>query len=397
MSFLSNIGGKNAETKKHILGLCINNNYSIAELSKELNTSIPTITKLLDELISDGFIEDMGKQAHSGGRRPSIYGLNPSIGYLVGVDVGRHTTALGIMDFKGRMIEFKEKISFHLDNNLECIERLSAIIRDFLREADIDLQDIITCGINLPGRVNSISGYSFTYYLGEDKSITDVLADMLKVPVFTENDSRAMTYGEYLQGVVTNEKNVLFLNATWGLGMGMILDGKLHYGKSGYSGEIGHFPMLSNNEICHCGKTGCLETGASGYAALRYICEMLEEGRSSTLSEKYNSGETIRTEDIIEAVLEEDVVAIEAIEMVGATLGRAIAGLINLFNPELVVIGGKLAATKEYLMLPTMSAINKYSLNIVNKDTSVKLTKLGNQAGVIGACLLSRSKLLGLV
>ena len=397
MSFLSNINGKNSETKKQILGLCINSNYSIAELSKELNSSIPTITKLVGELIEEGFIEDMGKQGTSGGRRPSIFGLNPSIGFLVGVDVGRHTTSIAITDFKGQIIEFKNKIQFNFENNIESLTTLSELIKDFVKEADIDMNQIITCGVNLTGRVNSFTGYSFTYFMGEDRSITDILSDLLDIPVFIENDSRAMTYGEYLNGVVTNEKNVLFLNATWGLGMGMILDGKLYYGKSGFSGEIGHFPMLSNNAICHCGKIGCLETGASGYAAQQYMCEMMKAGKSSILSEKYNNGETITTEDIIDAVNEEDVLAIEALETVGATLGKAIAGLINLFNPELVVIGGKLAQTKEYLMLPVVSAVNKYSLNIVNKDTSIKFSKLGNKAGVIGACLLSRSKILGLI
>ena len=215
--------------------------------------------------------------------------------------------------------------------------------------------------------------------------------------VFVENDSRAMTYGEYICGVGKNEKDMLFINVTWGLGMGMILNGKLLYGKSGFSGEIGHFPMLNNDQICQCGKRGCLETGASGYAAHRILMERLAEGRASILADKFHSGQEIMLEDILMAIEEEDVLAIEVIEEIGGVLGRAIAGIINVFNPELVVIGGKMAGAREYLMLPIKAAIQKHSLNIINKDTKIKTSRLGEKGGPIGACMLSRSKVLGLL
>jgi predicted NBD/HSP70 family sugar kinase len=179
--------------------------------------------------------------------------------------------------------------------------------------------------------------------------------------------------------------------------MGMILDGKLSYGKSGFSGEIGHFPLLNNDQICHCGKTGCLETGASGSAIHRIFIEKLREGRASLLSDKYNKDEEISLMDIINAVKEEDVLAIEVVEEIGTVLGRALAGRINIFNPELVVIGGIVAKAQEYLLLPVKSAIQKHSLNLVNKDTTIKFSKLGEKAGPIGACMLSRTKLLGLM
>jgi predicted NBD/HSP70 family sugar kinase len=223
------------------------------------------------------------------------------------------------------------------------------------------------------------------------------MEDELEAPVFVENDSRAMTYGEYICGVAGNEKNMLFINVSWGLGMGMIVDGKLSYGKSGYSGEIGHFPFMDNNQICHCGKTGCLETGASGSAIHRMFIEKLEEGRASVLAEAYRNGEKISLQDILNAVAEEDVLAIEIVEKTGATLGRAIAGLINIFNPELVVIGGIVSKAKDYLLLPVKSTIQKHSLNLVSKDTVIKFSKLGEKAGPIGACMLSRSRLLGLI
>ncbi|MBO5708358.1 MAG: ROK family transcriptional regulator [Bacteroidales bacterium] len=397
-SFLNNIGGKNAILKKQIIALCVNEgDYSIADLSKELNTSIPTITKLVGELIEEGFIVDMGKQGTNGGRRPSIYGLNPSAGYFVGIDVRKDSIGIAVTDFKGQITDAVSDVQFTLLNSEISLRELCETVKDYLGKSNIPTEKVRAYGINLTGRVNHETGYCFTYFIGEDRPIGAFMEDELEAPVFVENDSRAMTYGEYICGVAGNEKNMLFINVSWGLGMGMIVDGKLSYGKSGYSGEIGHFPFMDNNQICHCGKTGCLETGASGSAIHRMFIEKLEEGRASVLAEAYRNGEKISLQDILNAVAEEDVLAIEIVEKTGATLGRAIAGLINIFNPELVVIGGIVSKAKDYLLLPVKSTIQKHSLNLVSKDTVIKFSKLGEKAGPIGACMLSRSRLLGLI
>lgn len=397
-TFLSNIDGKNAILKKQIIALCINEgDYSIADLSKELNTSIPTITKLVGELIEEGFLVDMGKQGTNGGRRPSIYGLNPSAGYFVGTEVRRRSISIAVTNFKGQLLEYQEEVPFTLMNSEASFKELCSYILDMLGKVDMAPEDVLAYGFNLSGRVNNETGYCFSYFIGEDRPIASFLEDELKRPVYVENDSRAMTYGEYICGVANDEDDMLFINVSWGLGMGMVSDGKLSYGKSGFSGEIGHFPLLDNDQICHCGKTGCLETGASGSALHRIFMEKLAEGRASLLSDKHSEGKDITLDDILNAVNEEDVLAIEVVEEIGSVLGRAIAGLINIFNPELVVIGGIVSKVKEYLLLPIKSAIQKHSLNMVNKDTTIKFSKLGEKAGPIGACMLSRSKLLGLM
>ena len=389
---------KNSVLKQKMLGLCVNEgNYCIAEMSRELGTSIPTVTKLVGELIDEGFIEDMGKQGTNGGRRPSIYGLSPSAGYFVGTDVRKSHISIAVTNFRGQIIDYHEDIPYTLESTEKSFQNICAIIKANLDKIGIDAGKVKAYGFSLTGRVNNASGYSFSYFMGEDRPLATILEGELGAPVFIENDSRSMTYGEYLSGVCNNERNVLFLNVSWGLGMGMIMDGNLIYGKSGFSGEVGHFPFLNNNQICRCGKIGCLETEASGSAVHRKVLEKLQEGHQSMLSDKYNKGEEITLDDIMDALLEEDILAIETVEEVGNVLGRAIAGLINIFNPELVVIGGRMTAAKDYLSLPLKSAIKKHSLNIVNKDTTLKFSKLGKKGASVGACMLSRSKLLGLI
>lgn len=396
---LSNhLDGKNAILKQRILGLCINEgDFSLSDLSKELGTSIPTTTKLVEELLEDGLLEELGKQGTNGGRRPSIFGLNPGAGYFVGIDIRRQFISYAVTDFKGSLVAYHEQLPYTVQNSEDSFIGLCEFLKNSLTANKIDIEKVLAYGFNLTGRVNNETGYCFSYFLGEDKPIASIMERELDRPVFIENDSRAMTYGEYIEGVAKDEKNMLFVNVTWGLGMGMIVDGKLSYGKSGFSGEIGHFPLLENNQICHCGKTGCLETGASGSAAYRIFMAKLNEGRVSTLSERHANGEEIHLEDIIDAVGEEDMLAIEVVEEIGTVLGRAIAGLINIFNPELIVIGGNVADAKEYLLLPIKNSIQKHSLNIINNDTTIKLSKLGKRAGPIGSCMLSRSKLLGLI
>lgn len=397
-TFLSDIDSKNSVIKRQIIRLCIHNgNYSIADISKEINASVPTVTKLINELIEDGFMQDLGKQGTSGGRRPSIYGLNPGAGYFVGVDVARQHFHIALTDFKGDEISFIQDIPFVLEASAESFKALCRTVKETVAGHDIPWDKILSVGVSLSGRVNPEEGYSLTYFVSDDIPLKAIFQKELDVPVSIENDSRAMTYGEYLAGRHKNEKNMLFINLSWGLGMGMILDGKLYYGKSGYSGEIGHFPLLDNDRICRCGKVGCLETGASGTALYHMIKEQLQEGRTSCLSKKYKDGEKILLDDILEAVREEDVLAIEGIGKIGETLGRGIAGLINIFNPGLVIIGGRLIVGKDYLMYPIKTAVNKLSLNRVNSDTQIKFSSLGRKAASIGDCLIARGNLLGLM
>lgn len=142
-----------------------------------------------------------------------------------------------------------------------------------------------------------------------------------------------------MQGCVKGEKDIIFVNISWGLGIGIIIDGKVYTGKSGFSGEFGHVNVFDNEILCHCGKKGCLETEASGSALHRILLERIGSGESSILS-KRTAENPPTLDEIITAVNKEDLLCIEIVEEIGQKLGRQIAGLISIFNPELVIIGG---------------------------------------------------------
>lgn len=391
-------GSKNGSLKKEILCYYINNGENtLSDLGKKMNLSIPTVTKLVGELMDDGFVIDYGKQATSGGRRPNIYGLNNDSAYFVGVDIHRFHLNIGLINFNGVMIDTQMHIPYKEENSRAKFDELCGIINQYLNECPVAREKIMNVGINISGRVNIKSGHSYSFFYFDERPLTDVFEEKLKIKVSIDNNTRAMAYGEYLSGCVQGEQNIIYINIGWGLGLGIIIDGELYYGKSGYSGEFGHYPAFDNEILCHCGKKGCLETEVSGSYIYRSFMEKINEDTISILSKKYKKGEEITHKDVIEAALQDDMLAIELIEEVGATLGKATAGLINIFNPELLVIGGTVAKAGDYLLLPLRSAIKKYSLNLISSETPIKLSKLGDKAGITGACMLARSKTIGLI
>ncbi|ANE49995.1 ROK family protein [Flavisolibacter tropicus] len=390
---ISGVAFKNKTLKRAIINFLDNaGNATVAELNKEFNISTPKIITLVNELIHDGVIKDYGKVNSTGGRRASVYGLLAEAGFFIGVDIKRYCINIGLLDFKKNLVTIKENIPYKLENTPESFQALLKSIKQFISELPIRRNKILGIGINLSGRVNHASGYSYSYFHFQEEPLTSIIESELKIQTFLENDSRAMAYGEFCCGEVHSEKNVLYVNMDYGIGLGILIDGKIYYGKSGFSGEFGHIPFFNNEIICHCGKKGCLETEASGSALLRIFKEKVEAGTTSQLAKKYKHLDEIKLHDLIEAAYNEDMLCIDLIAQIGEKIGRGLGVLINLFNPELVILGGMLAKTGDYIRLPIKSALNKYSLSLVNNDSQLRISKLGEKAGVIGACLMARNK-----
>ena len=193
------------------------------------------------------------------------------------------------------MLELKMNIPYKFDNTPEALEELCKLIRNFIKQIKITPEKIMNICINISGRVNPESGYSFSMFNFSERPLAEVLTEKIGFPVCIDNDTRAMTYGEYMKGNVTGEKNIIFVNISWGLGIGIIIDGKIYTGKSGFSGEFGHVNVFDNEIICHCGKKGCLETEASGSAFHRIFLERIKNGETSILSNRLKEKNKPRT------------------------------------------------------------------------------------------------------
>ena len=376
-------GNKGALLRKRMISyLILHGNSTILELSKTLDLSVPTVTKMIDEMCQQGILNEFGKMETNEGRHPHLYGLNPEAAYFVGVDIKNSGVNLGLINFNGDLLEDHINAPYHFDNSLEGLHALCRVINDFVDHCQVERDKIANVNVNVSGRVN----------LGE-QPLTVTMSQLTGLHVTIDNDTRAMTYGEYLRGNNQAKRDILFVNVSWGLGLGIIIDGKVYTGKSGFAGEFGHTPVFDNEVICHCGKKGCLETEASGSAIHRKLQARIAAGENSILAEAMaRDPQSVTLETIIDAVGREDMLCIELVEEVGSILGKQVAGLINLLNPELVIVGGLLSMTGDYLLQPLRTAMRKHSLQMVHRDTHVVLSTLMGKAGLVGACLLARSR-----
>ena len=388
---------KNSVIKRNIIAhMAVNGECTLSELTKELHISVPTITKLVQELVEENIVTDLGKVETPGGRRPNIFGLANSAIYFAGVYVGRDNMRFVITDLQNNIIVEHTDPTFELQDRPQCFEKICSSTEQFINTCGIDRDKILGMGLCIVGRVNPDTGRSYKYFTSLDSSLREILEERIGLHVLVENDTRARCYAEYTTGKSKNESNVLYLHMGRGVAIGIVMDGKLYYGKSGFAGEFGHIPFFDNEIICSCGKKGCLETEVSGIAIEDKMCREIEKGVNTILREQYAQRKSIHIDDIIAAAKHDDNLSIELIEEAGEKVGKAVAFLINTFNPETVIVGGNLAMAGDYIMLPLKSATNKYSLNLVYKDTKFRLSKMSENAGAWGVAMLIRNKIIGL-
>lgn len=397
----NNIDNTLSGMKWHILKqsivrfLLTSGDATIAELSTELQSSIPTVTKAINELLADELVVDSGKITNASGRRPSLYSLVSDSIYFLGVEVNSSSMAIGIQNIKNEFVSIDLEVEFILTNEYESLQRFCELVNSFIDDSQISRKKIAGACVNLSGRINSTEGFSYNYFFNENRPLTEIISDQINLPVYLENDSRAMAFGEYTQGVVDSEQNVLFLNYSWGVGIGIISNGQLYYGKSGYSGEFGHSPLFDNEKLCRCGKIGCLETEISGWSIVEQFEEAIEAGKKSLVTINENVPPTRKHIPVISgALVTEDSLCIDLITNQSDKMGRYLSILLNIFNPELLIVGGDFAHLGDFVLLPIQAALRKHSLSLVNRDMKLKKSGLGRRAGVIGACQIVKQKIL---
>ena len=370
-----------------IKSLYINGELSIVDFSKLLHVSTPTAINYLNELVKEKYVEKRGKgDSRGGGRKPIIYGLKKNSVYVVGIDMGRRYLRMAIFNPDMEKVAGINQDAISFSNKNELIKTVAEKVNQLLIDANISPEKVMGIGINMPGLINSEKGINYTYLYDEEETLTDSFRKQFDCSVFLENDTKARTMAEMRYGSAKDLKNVLVIQIDWGLGLGMILNGSLYKGKSGFSGEFSHIPIEENGILCNCGKIGCLETIASGNALVRNVLLGLESNKESMLYPVLQDNkEEISPSLIIKMALKGDQFAISKIDEMGAALGKGIVYLIQILNPELVILEGKLSEAGEYLITPIKQSLNKYCLSKVREDARIVISTLGDDAGTIGS------------
>lgn len=386
---MSKVRHKNEIRRNLILkALLDNGQLSLTEMKKITGVTLPVVSNIISSLVKEGLIVEVkDKDNTQAGRPPYLVKLNGKAGFILGIDIGRLFTNFIVMDLEHNILVDVRKKSIPLSNDIALIDQLEKEIKGVIEEGKISWNKLLGIGISIPGMVKGRLGSSETYFNFGNKSAKELLQERFNKPVHIEHDLQAMALGEQWFGEARNEKNVLCINFGWGLGAGIILDGKVYYGEDGYAGEFGHIQIVPDGELCYCGKKGCLETVASSRALVRIVQDKIAHGATTKILNEIKSVDQIDSRMIFEAANQGDQFSIEIIEETGKYLGSGIAILINLFNPSLIILGGGVSNAASYLVDIIKSNAMKHSLVQLNKNVKFVTSNLGNKAGALGVAM----------
>jgi transcriptional regulator of PTS gene len=275
------------------------------------------------------------------------------------------------------------------------LARLLHEIDEFFQTYSDQLDRVTSIAITLPGLVNSEQGVvlQMPHYNVENLALGPEIYKATGLPVFIANDTRAWALAEKLFGHSQENENSVLISIHHGLGAGIILDGRVLQGRHGNIGELGHIQIDPNGKQCHCGNRGCLETVASSQAIRNEVTERIANGEMSSLAEF----EEISVEDICEAAENGDPLAVDVVEKLGRYLGSAISIVINLFNPEKILIGGAINQAKEILYPAIQQCIEEQSLPVYHQDLELVESRFYKQATMPGAALIKQALFDGLL
>lgn len=317
--------------------------------------------------------------------------------YRLGVDLGGTNIKIAVVDEKGH-IAYSKSIPTNADRGFEStFENIKTLIQDTFKESAINKSDLSGIGFGCPGLIDSVNGIvrDLPNMPGwVNIQLAELIHREFGLKTRIDNDVRVATLGEYKFGAGVGVSNLICITIGTGIGSGIILDGKLIKGANLCAGEIGHMTLQEHaGPICGCGNTGCLEALGSASAIVKRGEELLSGGRPSKIREL--KGEGMLTPQIIaEAAQKGDPPAQRILYETGRWIGIGLANVVNLLNPELIIIGGGVAKAGEFLFEPIRETIKKRALKIPGDMVKVEPALLGESAGVIGASLLVSYELL---
>lgn len=371
---------------KIIKNLYLKKANTASEMCTEVGISLPTVNMLLSDLMASGEVIKNGRAESQGGRKPELYGLAEDAFYVLSVDISKYQIKLALYSCNHSLAGEKQSHRIKLNNDKETFDQICDLIDTYIAKSNVPTEKIIALGISMPGLLDTVNGVNYSYLRFGKSTLRENLEARFAQKIFLENDARAMTLAEYKFGSEHTHKNVLGIFIGWGIGLGIIIDGKLYQGASGFAGEFSHSPIFESRDVtCTCGKKGCLEAVASGTAIVRMAVEAINSDKDSILARmvKEHEGDLIPNV-VVEAALAGDQRAITILSEAGLDLGRGISMLIQLLNPELIIIGGSVAEANQYLITPIQQALNIYSMAKSREKSELALYQLGEDVGLLG-------------
>ncbi|MCX7019739.1 MAG: ROK family transcriptional regulator [bacterium] len=363
--------------RKHQVLDCIRKEGPIARsaVARNLGFNLPTVSRLVDELVDEGLAIEAQAQKTPLGRRPIPVSLKTNAACVMGIDLGKITTIGLMMDLKGGVIARHENNTPPMDSPQRLADWVAQVASELLALAGGSIPPLAGAGVALPGLIHRPDRLAQT--LAPDaQAVNDRLSSFLDVPVLVDNDTRMMAHGILWFGPPRNLETFAVVNIGHGLGMALVIGRKVYPGFHGHAGEIGHIPLGEQGIRCYCGSSGCLENIASGSGLERMA---MQAGLTK-------NGGKAAWQDLAEMARAGSADALAIFERFGHTLGRGLGAVSNLFNPQAIILAGRVVRASDLFIKPMFDEINTVVLPAIVQEVKIDVSELYEDAGPLGTC-----------
>lgn len=365
------------------------------ELAKQLDLTRSAISGIIDDLLSANLVCEMNEK-NSETRRSIGLEINPERGKVIGIDMGATHVNFILADFAAQVIREMEFPFDIIKGPKVCLEQVDKNLQTLLEEVGIKKSDIYSIGVGVPGPIVSEAGIVSAPPImpGWDTyPIRKELSDRWGIPVSLNNDAELGALGEWAYGAGRGEHNLVYVKVGTGVGAGLLINGQIYRGSTGSAGEIGHITIDENGPLCSCGNRGCLEAFTGGKAIARKAIDAVRRGQRTVL-ENIKPIDSISAQDVIAAARRGDLVSQQIFSEAGSHLGTAIASLVNLFNPGIVVVGGGVAQIGDLLLEPIRHTVSQRSLLVASRAVRISAALLGRRSSGMGAVVQANSMII---
>lgn len=383
--YISQIQLKNYNRRMVLNYIRRNDHATKAGLAAVTGLTFMAIKKILEELQGLNLIRTDVMEIGGVGRRAATYMVNENYGYTVGIHVNVFMTSAAVMNLHGKILAYESyDMGRTIDEPTGFVDMLTKLVEDAIDKSGVDRGKILGIGIGVPGPVDSAEGVVLTppnmpvlRYL----PLKRILEEKMKYPAYVSKDTNAIAIGEYWHGAGVGHSGMVYVDVDMGIGSGVVAEGRLNQGYNCFAGEFGHITLDINGPVCNCGNKGCLEAISSGLSVLREYRERILENTSHPLYEKR---ERLTIEDILDAFLKNDLTAISILNKSAYYVGVAINNLVNIMDPEIVILGGILVKKcPRYFEVVIDSALSRKMKGV--RENEIVMSAQKEDAGVLGA------------
>ncbi|WP_442956387.1 ROK family transcriptional regulator [Paenibacillus sp. YIM B09110] len=349
---------------------------SRAQISELTGLNKATVSSLVQDLIDSNLVLEIGPGESSGGRKPVMLLFNGTAGYAVGIDLGVNYIRGVLSDLEGNVVSELQRRMKRQDPDF-ALEQLASCIEELMGKAPESAYGIVGIGVGVPGIVDDHGSILFAPNLKwRQVELQRLLEERFELPVTIDNEANAGAQGEQKYGAGRGIRNQIYVSVGIGIGTGIILNKELYKGASGFSGELGHLSIEYNGKPCSCGNQGCWELYASENALLERAASLGFDSLEDLLASAEEGNEQVR----------------ELISSIGDYLGAGIANIVNVFNPDVVIIGNRMSRAKTWLEQSVQAAVDRRTLSYHRERLLILFAELQDQSAVRGAAYYAISK-----